>query len=127
MRRLFIASVVLALSLAPVVTLAAEDEPPAVGAFSPAESLAEARGLHSATLLSDGRILVVGGDWSDGYLASAEVWDPATASFGPAGSLAEARTAHTAAPLPDGRVLVAGGFGWDGGALAAVEVWAPGD
>ena len=73
---------------------------PATGTFSPAGSLAEARAYHTATLLPDGRVLVVGGDGIDGsILASAEVWDPATGTFSPAGSLAEARAGpHRHAP-----------------------------
>jgi hypothetical protein len=39
--------------------------------------LAEAREAHTATLLPDGRVLVIGG-WGDGPLASAEIWRPAT-------------------------------------------------
>jgi len=95
------------------------------GTFSPAGTLAEARGSHTATLLPDGRVLVVGG-WvgGSGGGGSAEVWDPVTASFGPAGSLAEARSGHTATLLPDGRVLVVGGFG-DDDVLASAEVWDP--
>jgi hypothetical protein len=93
-----------------------------------------ARYSHTATLLPDGRVLVVGGTaGDDGILASAEVWDPATGTFGPAGSLAEAREWHTASPLSDGRVLVVGGAdGVDAlsppdfeGILASAEVWDP--
>lgn len=72
--------------------------------------LREVRGAHTATLLSDGRVLVVGGvstkDGEADYLATAEVWVPATATFGPAGSLSEGRLGHTTTLLLDGRVLV---------------------
>ncbi len=69
--------VVLALLLAPGATLAAEEEPSATGSFSPAGSLAEARTAHTATLLSNDRILVIGGGgFDDRVLASAEVWEP---------------------------------------------------
>jgi hypothetical protein len=118
---------------------------PATASFSPAGSLAEARGevlgcawclagsgRHTATLLPDGRVLVVGGDGGDaGAVASAEVWDPATALFSPAGSLAEARFAHTATLLSDGRVLVVGGAGSfppdspSSAGHASAEVWDP--
>jgi hypothetical protein len=85
---------------------------PATESFARAGSLVEARYGHTATLLSDGRVLVVGGVGPDGErTGSAVAWDPATASFSPAGSLAEARFAHTATLLSDGRVLVVGGAG----------------
>jgi len=125
MRRLIIASVVLALSLGPGGTLAAEEEPPATGTFGPAGSPAETRVGNTATLLPDGRVLVVGGMGRDDVLALAEVWDPATGTFDAAGSLVVARYGHTASSLPDGRVLVVGGQAW-GASLASAEVWDPG-
>jgi len=97
---------------------------PQTATFEPAGSLAQLREGHTATLLPDGRVLVVGGSgWDGGDLASAEVWDPTTASFSPAGSLAQGRRGHTATLLPDGRVLIVGGR--DGDPLASAEVWDP--
>ena len=103
---------------------------PATETFSPAGSLAQSRYSHTATLLRDGRVLVIGG--SDlGYTAraSAEVWDPATETFSPAGSLAQGRHDHTATLLPDGRVLVVGGASGrlvTNHPLASAELWDPG-
>ena len=90
--------------------------------FAPAGSLAEARGRHTSTLLSDGRVLVVGGWGVDGFLASVEVWDPATGTFSAAGTLAGAHENHTATLLADGRVLVTGGWGGQS-AFALAETW----
>jgi hypothetical protein len=69
-----------------------------------------ARFLHTATLLDDGRVLVVGGH-GDGWsrLDSAELYDPRTGMWTLTGSLGTARVWHTATLLNDGRVLVAGG------------------
>jgi hypothetical protein len=110
----------------------AEAWDPATGRSSPAGTLAEARVWHTATLLGDGRVLVIGGSsvGADGVSprASAEIWDPETATFSPAGTLATARASHTATLLPDGRVLVVGGTGptADGSArLASAELWDP--
>ena len=50
------------------------------GTFSPTGSLAEPRVGHTATLLPDGRVLIVGGlDDAFDALASAEVWEPSDA------------------------------------------------
>jgi hypothetical protein len=97
---------------------------PEAGSFSPASSLAEARSLHTATRLSDGRVLVIGGDGIEAILASAELWDSAVEGFSPAGSLATARMAHTATLLPGDWVLVVGGAG-DPRYPATAEIWDP--
>jgi Bacterial Ig-like domain (group 2)/Galactose oxidase, central domain/IPT/TIG domain len=74
-------------------------------------NLGTARYGHTATLLANGMVLIVGGENNSGQmLASAELYDPATDTFSPTGSLNNARTEHTATLLPDGTVLIAGGF-----------------
>ena len=64
------------------------------------------REFHTATLLQNGKVLVVGGSDTD---TSAELYDPALGSFAKTGSMAVARAGHTATLLADGRVLVVGG------------------
>ena len=96
----------------PVAT--AEVYDPATGIFTLTHAMATAREQHTATLLADGRVLIVGGTTSTGTgdlqpTATAEVYDPSTGSFSVTGSMAEARTYHTATLLPSGKVLVAGG------------------
>lgn len=121
--------------LAMVAEPAAEVWDPVSGSSTPAGSLAQGRKAHTATLLGDGRVLIVGGAWLTGsgdYDAShrpttvAEVWDPETGSFGPAGSpLVEGRVGHTATLVPDGRVLIVGGIDEDDDTTAAAEIWDP--
>ena len=73
-------------------------------------SLNEARSGHTATLLSDGRVLVAGGLAPSAITASAEVFDPVAGVWSVVGSMAAPRVGHTATRLADGRVLVVGGY-----------------
>jgi hypothetical protein len=83
---------------------------PKTGKFSPTGSMAEGRNWATATLLSDGRVLVAGG-LVDGTLtlSSAEIYDPASGTFSPTGSMPDARFLSSATLLADGRVLISGG------------------
>ena len=65
--------------------------------------------FHTATLLEDGKLLVIGGTGVEGNLRSAEVFDPAAKAWSPAGRTSVPRSGHTATLLQDGTVLVAGG------------------
>jgi hypothetical protein len=84
---------------------------PSTGAFTPTGSMTVARFRHTATLLQNGKVLVVGGVPADSSNPSvtAEVYDPATGSFSVTGSMTTAREEHTATLLTDGRVLIVGG------------------
>ena len=78
--------------------------------FEPTGSLRVARQQHTATLLSNGRVLVAGGSGATGIFSSAEQYDSANGTWTSAGHLANARFYHTATLLADGKVLVAGGY-----------------
>ncbi len=94
-----------------VILGAAELFDPATDTWRPSGDLVHGRMGHTATLLPDGRVLVVGGMDADGAIAAAELYDPSTETFAVTGSLATARAGHTATALVDGRVLVVGGSG----------------
>jgi len=69
------------------------------------------RGRPTATLLSDGDVLIVGGEERDNQsLASAEIFHAETLTFQTTGSMRHPRVSHTATLLNDGRVLIAGGY-----------------
>jgi hypothetical protein len=71
--------------------------------------LALAREGLTATLLSNGNVLVVGGAGLGRNITRAELYDPATDTFSVTGGTLIARLLHTATLLNDGRVLIAGG------------------
>ncbi|HZA54577.1 MAG TPA: kelch repeat-containing protein, partial [Candidatus Udaeobacter sp.] len=81
----------------------------------------ERRG-HTATLLQNGKILIVGGENQNGILSQAEIFDPVSLTSTPAPAAVSPRTDHTTTLLPDGRVLISGGRD-QVGALDSTEVY----
>lgn len=81
---------------------------------------------QSATLLSNGRWLLLGGQSPTGPVNRASIFDPHTGAIIPLSSrLHQARTWHTATMLPDGTVFVFGGIGSNGQVLASGELFNP--
>ncbi|WP_413585031.1 kelch repeat-containing protein [Bdellovibrio sp. HCB274] len=93
--------------------------------WSSAPPMAEARSRHTATMLSNGKVLVVGGVDISTYKATAELYNPATNSWSSTGSLSIARANHTATLLGDGRVLIAGGHISDSTYTNSLEIYDP--
>ena len=75
------------------------------GAFTPTGDMTTQRQGHTATLLTNGKVLIAGGS----AILSAELYDPLTGTFALTGSMTTPRAGHTATLLPDGKVLIAGG------------------
>jgi len=78
--------------------------------WSRAGDLIHPREQHTATVLADERVLVVGGtDFDSTIFEAAEIFNPATGEFTSAGASQSPHVGHTASLLPDGRVLIVGG------------------
>ena len=81
---------------------------------------------HTATLLQDGRVLVVGnGGETSPSSRAADLYDPATGRFSKTGSMKTGRWLHTATLLQDGRVLILGGRSPQGLGLHSAEIYDP--
>ena len=84
---------------------------PTAGTFTLlTNTLNTARVGHTATLLNNGQVLLVGGyDPDTGLIADAELYDPPTQTFIDLGDTNAPRYEHTATMLQNGHVLIAGG------------------
>jgi hypothetical protein len=99
-------------------------------------NLQQARALHTAVLLKDGKVWF-GGGWNPGatprFLSTTERFDPALGIMNSAAPLAQGRAFHTATLMGQGKVLVAGGFNGDNstingasyGILRTAEIYDP--
>jgi hypothetical protein len=96
----------------------------AAGSWETAGILSAPHEGASATLLADGRVLIVGGEDATGALAAAEIVDVAMNVFS-VPPMRTARTGHTSTLLADGCVLVTGGRDEDGTALGSAEIFDP--
>lgn len=81
------------------------------GSWRPAAPMMSDRSGHTATLLSDGTVLVTGGVTSaNATTAEAELYDPVRNTWTTTSPMSSARLGHAAIRLDDGRVLVVGGL-----------------
>jgi hypothetical protein len=97
----------------------------------PTGSMHDRRADHTATLLPDGRVLIVGGMAENGvFLNSAEVYEPKRGTFLVTDNMQSRRVEHTATLLPNGNVLIAGGIAGRAreggpGVVASTEIYDP--
>src|SRR5215475_13173259 len=88
--------------------------------------LITARGSQTATLLSDGRLLVAGGQTNGGFTSSStELYDPAAGIWTATSPMNADHAHHTTTMLPNGEILVAGGFSSANGPLSSAELFNP--
>jgi N-acetylneuraminic acid mutarotase len=92
-------------------TQTAEIYDPATQSFSPVGDMPKEAAFHTASVLLNGTVLVVGGDGNScpNGAPGVALFDPASISFNASVSLPERRAKHTATTLTDGRVLITGG------------------
>lgn len=81
------------------------------------------RTSYSATLLNDGRVLVVGGLGDEGVLRSTEIYDPESDTWTVAADTIHPRRDSVLVTLSDGRVVVAGGV--DSVTVSTSEIFDP--
>lgn len=79
--------------------------------FQPTGEMNYQRGAHVTALLTDGRVLITGGNIGTDHVRtnSAEIYDPETGTFTLISSMLDARQQHTATLLSNGTVLIVGG------------------
>ena len=68
-----------------------------------------ARRWDTASVLTNGKVLVTGGGGYGGVLNSSELYDPSTGMWNVTSNMNYARYHHTASVLTNGKVLVTGG------------------
>jgi len=105
---------------------ATEEYNPTTGQWTATGPLQWYRAEHTATLLTNGLVLIAGGNvgQSIGPTVAAELYDPATSTTTRTGNLNIARQIHTATLLLNGKVLVAGGWNKNG-YLSSCELYDP--
>ncbi|CAF4785166.1 unnamed protein product, partial [Rotaria sp. Silwood2] len=107
---------------------------PTTGIWTRTGNINVGRQYHTASVLTNGKVLVAGGYFSDGYsywkpVNSSELYDPMTGIWTKTGNMTDGRYYHTASVLANGKVLVAGGYGYSGsnsfGILNSSELYDP--
>ena len=94
------------------------------GAFVSAGAMAEERESHTATLLSNGKVLVTGGTSNKTYLDTTEIFEPASMKWTAGPKMNQSRWDHAAVRLKNDWVLLSGGFGYSD-SIPSVSLYDP--
>lgn len=112
----------------PGISDKAEIFSPASGTWQAVASLSVTRHAHTASVLSDGRIMLAGGDDGGGQRHnSVEIFDPHSGSWSLTAAMIDARSSHSATVLDNNTILVAGGFSSSATSLASAELFVQND
>src|SRR2546428_445535 len=97
------------------------------GTWEPGATMAQGRAGHTATLLSNGKVLIAGGKDASGHaLSAAELYDSVQGRYTPVmAPLPTPVWGQTATLLNDGTVLLVGGNGDSGQPVSAVQLFDP--
>ncbi len=98
-------------------------DPAGGGSFTAAPPMLDGRRYPMTAVLSDGTVLLAGGDDLAGTLATAEIYDPNAGTFVRTAPMTEARKWGSATLLAAGQILVAGGL--DATLLAGADRYDP--
>ena len=104
-------------------TIDCEAYDPHTNRWTYVDSMNMPRYQHTTTLLTNGKVLVIGGTCGD---TTAEIYDPVNDNWTLASSISSPRQRHTATLLKDGRVLVVGGLIPGGVSTATCTIYDPG-
>jgi hypothetical protein len=98
---------------------------PATNVWTTVAPLSIARTTHTATLLADGLVLIVGGATTAGIVGAVERYNPAQDTWTKLPDLATPRALHSATRLDNGAVLIAGGLDASSSTVRSSELFDP--
>ena len=86
-------------------------------------SMNNGRYYHTASVLTNGKVLVTGGYNGSIYLSSAQLYDPLTGTWTNTGNMNNARYDHAASVLTNGIVVLTGGTTTSDHSLNSTELY----
>ncbi|MBI1765148.1 MAG: hypothetical protein HYR56_27365, partial [Acidobacteria bacterium] len=123
--KVLVAGGLVSLNQAQVALSSAELFDPSTGLWTATGAMSLPRYNHTATLLPNGRVLVVGGQANQTVFNNAELYDPVTGAWTNTPTPGVARYAHTATLLRTGQVLIAGGVSNGGAPTSSTQLYDP--